>query len=735
MAVDALARALAAGKVPVNAYQMAVAGGYTGTKEEFEEDMGNSATNATNAANSASAAATSATAAATAAANLAPTYSSSATYAVGDHVLYNGGYYVCNSAITTAEAWTAAHWTAVKVGPEITALKNAINTLRETGFIAVPITMENHGITEGTGADNTNSNYIRTKGFVTLDGLVTFVKKANSIAYIYTYDSQGNFEGPPKYLNASTNTYQFTALATKKYRASFGNSPLETINDFNGDEFAFYQSKDEFARKQDVSDIQDDVDELTDTINGETILLSDSFVRGDWEISSGKMVYKPNHSWRVTTDQYVTYDRNITFTIDSGFRVYFTMVDTSYNRTDNSGWVTGEYTVEPYINYLPIIAKTEEDTSVSADITEFSQAVHSKDPSLTERINAIEAKEEKSYFDIKWNEEYYDGHTIRRCYNPYKNGGNNVYVGQLHCHTVGTGSVEEQYATPDELCAIYKNNGYDFMTITDYGFITTYGGKSAHPTTVPTDFLWLTDSQEISIPSGRGRAIKHMCVYNAEDGITFESYASIQEVVDYLTPHGYIVSLAHPMWSHTYLTPAQIKADTKFGLRFVEVYDGLTHSGGEEVYPSGMSTDFAWQTLLDSKVYPWGIAISDSHPISNSDIVNGCVKVFADALTRTNIMKNLCEGNFYASTNVSASLTGIDFTDGVLTVNTGDNSATTTFMKENGTVVKTVTGGTASYSLSGNEQYVRAVVELQSGEKIWTQPIINIIDDEYGYYN
>lgn len=128
MAVDTLARAIAAGKVPVDAYEMAVAGGYTGTKEEFEADMGNSGTNATNAANAAAEAEASAATASAAAGNLAPAYSSSATYAVGDHVLYDGGYYVCNTAITTAEAWTAAHWTAAKVGPEITDLKNAGKT-------------------------------------------------------------------------------------------------------------------------------------------------------------------------------------------------------------------------------------------------------------------------------------------------------------------------------------------------------------------------------------------------------------------------------------------------------------------------------------------------------------------------------------------------------------------------------------------------------------------------------
>lgn len=128
MAVDTLARAIAAGKVPVDAYEMAVAGGYTGTKEEFEADMGNSGTNATNAANSAAAAAASETAALAAATNFAPAYSSSATYAVGDYVLYEGGLYKCNTAITTAEAWTAAHWTAVKVGPEITDLNTQINS-------------------------------------------------------------------------------------------------------------------------------------------------------------------------------------------------------------------------------------------------------------------------------------------------------------------------------------------------------------------------------------------------------------------------------------------------------------------------------------------------------------------------------------------------------------------------------------------------------------------------------
>ena len=47
--------------------------------------------------------------------NLAPVYDSTATYAVNDHVIYNYLLYRCKTAITTAEAWTAAHWEQVQV--------------------------------------------------------------------------------------------------------------------------------------------------------------------------------------------------------------------------------------------------------------------------------------------------------------------------------------------------------------------------------------------------------------------------------------------------------------------------------------------------------------------------------------------------------------------------------------------------------------------------------------------
>jgi hypothetical protein len=55
-----------------------------------------------------------------------PYYSTTSTYAVGAVVRYTNNIYVCNTAITTAEAWNAAHWTAL---PPIQEQINAIRQL------------------------------------------------------------------------------------------------------------------------------------------------------------------------------------------------------------------------------------------------------------------------------------------------------------------------------------------------------------------------------------------------------------------------------------------------------------------------------------------------------------------------------------------------------------------------------------------------------------------------------
>ena len=69
----------------------------------------------------------------------ASAYSSSKTYAVGDYVIHNSNLYRCTTAITTAESFTAAHWTQVVLADDVSDLKSDLRNLGVNGNIFVPI--------------------------------------------------------------------------------------------------------------------------------------------------------------------------------------------------------------------------------------------------------------------------------------------------------------------------------------------------------------------------------------------------------------------------------------------------------------------------------------------------------------------------------------------------------------------------------------------------------------------
>lgn len=64
-------------------------------------------------------------------ADIAPTYSNSALYAVGQYAWYDGDLKRCIVPITTAESYTAAHWTSAVLGQDISDLKSAFNATTE----------------------------------------------------------------------------------------------------------------------------------------------------------------------------------------------------------------------------------------------------------------------------------------------------------------------------------------------------------------------------------------------------------------------------------------------------------------------------------------------------------------------------------------------------------------------------------------------------------------------------
>lgn len=59
--------------------------------------------------------------------SLAPVYSNTETYLVGQYVTYNGKLYRCTTAIVGGESWTSGHWTQVSLGSDVGDNRIAFN--------------------------------------------------------------------------------------------------------------------------------------------------------------------------------------------------------------------------------------------------------------------------------------------------------------------------------------------------------------------------------------------------------------------------------------------------------------------------------------------------------------------------------------------------------------------------------------------------------------------------------
>lgn len=430
----------------------------------------------------------------------------------------------------------------------------------------------------------------------------------------------------------------------------------------------------------------------------------------------------PQSYWQVSTVDFIKYDRPITLSVADGYKIRLHLQYTDDKTLLTlSGWITDSFIVDKNLPFKIQIARTDDDTNHTAgDIDEYVNAITIKSE-LFSRVEDLENKEKE---ELTPNDTYFANGLIRQCYNPYKDGGSMQLTGQLHCHSVKSvsGDTITYYATPDEMCAAYRDAGYDFMTLTDYSHL----GQIFSPETVPEGLIYLCNSAEVSIPSDNaGNKIKHLCVFNTNVPYKFNKYLTLEEFADIAKEKGSIVSFAHPMWTDTYYPPEKIERIMSNGVRFCEVYNGLTIANQEAQAPTGKGYDFAWETMLDNGFVTWGICVSDSHGTGNI-LKMGCVKVFADTKDRLSILQNLCKGNFVGCSNSDKSINSVSFNDGTITINTGDSSATTVFMKEYGEILKTTTGEVATYTMNGTEKYVRAVVTLADGSCVWVQPIVNL---------
>lgn len=116
----------------------------------------------------------------------AAAYSSSATYAVGDYVFYGGALYRCVSAIATAEAWTAAHWTAVNLSDDVVRIMSVEKTDTDNEALLL-----NWKIGDMSNGVYKALNYRVCSDKVVFSHEMTFVAKSGYQVYTVTYNDDG----------------------------------------------------------------------------------------------------------------------------------------------------------------------------------------------------------------------------------------------------------------------------------------------------------------------------------------------------------------------------------------------------------------------------------------------------------------------------------------------------------------------------------------------------------------
>lgn len=253
----------------------------------------------------------------------------------------------------------------------------------------------------------------------------------------------------------------------------------------------------------------------------------------------------------------------------------------------------------------------------------------------------------------------------------------NVYKGSIHFHTTES----DGNKTPTEAMTFYKEKGYDFASITDHNLAT------ADPEVA--DILFIL-GEEYSNPN-----------YKKPHNV----WVDVGETQ--------WVGLAHPLSTDTGTPTLSDLEQYLPDYEHVAVWNTVEDENYETVIDHFLSLGYQFNIYSED----------DSHSYGANMGLSG-VYVYADSLSKTEIMTNLHAGNYYSFSGGDISDLNISVSGTVINVSVGDNS-TIEFITLDGVVSETFTNSkTASFIVRGGDVYCRVRVTRDSdGAVAWSNPI------------
>lgn len=298
----------------------------------------------------------------------------------------------------------------------------------------------------------------------------------------------------------------------------------------------------------------------------------------------------------------------------------------------------------------------------------------------------------------------------------------NWYRGNTHTHTLNS----DGDTAPDDVVRWYRENGYNFVFITDHEYITNVGPLN-HILGKPGVFLVLsaqevTDSFDKKPYHINGLGLEKVVMPNGLAG----AVETLQKNIDDVRAGGGVPQINHPNFGWA-LTANDIRKLKNVRLMEIANAHPLVNNMGGGGVPS---TEQIWDDLLTGGMTIYGIADDDSHTFKRPGDRTvalpgqGWIYVRANELTREAIMYALDRGDFYASTGVELEDLVADAAGITIKIKQARQSKyRVEFIGSGGKVLAESISNPATYKFKGGEGYVRAKIYESNGKLAWTQPV------------
>jgi hypothetical protein len=322
------------------------------------------------------------------------------------------------------------------------------------------------------------------------------------------------------------------------------------------------------------------------------------------------------------------------------------------------------------------------------------------------------------------------------------------YKGNTHAHTINS----DGDSAPDVVARWYREHDYQFLFITDHEYLTDpaplnalFGAKERFLLLPGQEITQSTDdperssahvnalfTHEVIFPMGVRRCMGSGCGAYAPKETPLESTFATN--IAAVLAQGGIAQVNHPnyRWS--------VKPEDLYNIpdgTLLEIWNGQGHINnlGGEVAPGDVrpSAEGLWDILLSRGKRVWGVGSDDSHEFAEPGVNDpsgaapgqAWIVVRAPELAPEAIKNAITRGDFYASTGVE--LEDFQATPKQVTILMRDDDYKTRyrtqFIGKNSRVLQEGTTNPATYTIKGDEGYVRARITDSNGKMAWTQPV------------